>query len=68
MRMEQNIKSLAFSFAQKQSPEVFCKKRDFKNFAIFKRKYLCCSPFLIKFAAFRPATLLKRDSNTVVFL
>ena len=68
MRMEQNIKSLAFSFAQKQSPEVFCKKRDFKNFAIFTRKYLCWSPFLIKFEDFRPATLLKRDSNTVVFL
>ena len=37
-----------------------------KYFAIFPRKHLCCSIFLIKLQAFRPATLLKRDSNTGV--
>ena len=43
---------------QKQPPEVFCKKRVLKNFANFTGK-LCWSLFLIKFHAFRPATLLK---------
>ena len=31
-------------------------------------KHLCWSLFLIKLQAFRPATLLKRDSNTSGFL
>ena len=39
-----------------------------KNFAIFTEKHLCCSLFLIKLLVRRPATLLKRDSNTSVFL
>ena len=38
------------------------------NFAIFTGKQLCWRFFLIKLPAFRPATLLKRDSNTGVFL
>ena len=38
------------------------------NFAIFIGKHLCCSFFLIKLQAWRPATLLKRDSNASVFL
>ena len=38
------------------------------NFAIFAGKHLPCSLFLIKLQAFRPATLLKNDSNTGVFL
>ena len=32
--------------------------------ANFTGKHLCWSLFLIKLQAFRPATLLKRDSNT----
>ena len=36
------------------------------NFAIFTRKHLCWGLFLIKLQAFRPATFLKRDSNTGV--
>ena len=61
-------------FAQKQSPEVFCKKRCsvkkgvLKKFANLTGKHLCWSLFLIKLQAFRPATLLKRDFNTGVFL
>ena len=39
-----------------------------KNFAIFLGKHLCWNLFLIKLQALRPATLLKRDSNTGVFL
>ena len=53
--------------AGKQPPEVFCKKKVFKNFANFTGKYLCGSLFLIKLQALRPATLLKRDSNTGFF-
>ena len=40
-----------------------------KNFTIFTtRKHLGWSLFLIKLQTLRPATLLKRDSNTGVFL
>ena len=44
------------------------KKWFLKNFAILTGKHLCWSLFLIKLKlqAFRPATLLKRDSNTDV--
>ena len=36
----------------KQPPELFCKKGILKNFAIFTRKQLCWSLFLIKLQAF----------------
>ena len=49
-------------------PGVFCKNVALKTYAKFKGKHLCWSLFLIKLWAFRPATLLKRDSNTGVFL
>ena len=39
-----------------------------KNFAIFTGKHLCWSLFLINLQAFRSTALLKRDSNTGVFL
>ena len=48
-------------------PEVFCKKAVLKNFAMFTGKRLCWSLFLM-LQAFGLATLLKRDSNTGVFL
>ena len=51
---------------QKQPPEVFYKKAVLKNFAIFTRKHLCWSFFLIKLQAFRPDS--KRHSNKDVFL
>ena len=38
-----------------------------KNFALFARKHLCWSLFLIKLQFFKHATLLKRGSNTGVF-
>ena len=47
--------------------EVFCKKAVLKNFAMFTGKRLCWSLFLM-LQAFGLATLLKRDSNTGVFL
>ena len=44
------------------------KRAVLKNFAIFRGKHLCTSLFLKKLQAWRPATLLKRDSNTGAFL
>ena len=45
---------------------MFCKKGVLKNFANFTGKHLSWSLFLITFQVFRPATLLKIDSNTNV--
>ena len=42
------------------------KKSFLKNFTNFTRLHLCWSLFLTKLQAFRPATLLKTDSNTAV--
>ena len=39
-----------------------------KNFVNAAGKHLCWSLFFTKLKAFRPATYLKRDSYTVVFL
>ena len=39
---------------QKQSPEVFCERVVFKNFAIFTGRHLCWSSFLIKLQAWIP--------------
>ena len=44
------------------------KKGVHKNFGNFTRKHLSWSLFLIKLQVFRPATLLKRNSNTGVLL
>ena len=44
--------------------QIFFKIDFLKNFA---GKYLCWSIFLLKLQAWRPATLLRRDSNTGVF-
>ena len=48
--------------------QMFFKMDVLKNFGIFTEKHLCLSLFLIKFQAWRAATLLKRDSNTGIFL
>ena len=40
----------------------------YKSFAIFTGKHLCRSLIVIKFPACKPPNLLKRDSNTSVFL
>ena len=55
-------------YFKKQPPDVFYKKGVLKNFANFTEKRLCWSFLLIKLQAFKPAYLLKRDSNTGVFL
>ena len=48
--------------------ECSIKKAVLKNFVILTGKHLCWSFFLIKLQVFWPATLLKRGSNTSVFL
>ena len=54
--------------AENQRIDVFYKKAGLKHFAIFTGKHLYWSLFLIQLQTFRSATLLKRDSNTGVFL
>ena len=60
--MEYSIRT----FYKCSHPRCSLKKAVFKNLIIFTGKQLCWRLFLIK--AFRPATSLKRDSNTSVFL
>ena len=48
--------------------QMFFKIGVLKNFASFIGKYQCTSIFLIKLQAWTPAALLKRESNTGVFL
>ena len=48
---------------QKQPPGCSKKKLFLKFFAISTRKHLCWRYFFVKLQTFRPATLLKRDSN-----
>ena len=45
--------------------QMFFKIGVLKNFAIFTRKHLCCSRFVIKWKAFRSATLLKETPRQV---
>ena len=47
---------------------IFFKIGVLKNLAIFTGKYLCWSLFSIKLQTWRPATLLRRDSNMEVSL
>ena len=48
--------------------QMFFKIDVLKNFGNFTGKQLCWSLFLIKLQSWRPETLLKRNSNTGVFL
>ena len=59
-----------FSIPQYRSSQRRCsrKKAVLKSFPVFTEKDLCGSLFLVKLQAFRPAAVLKRDSNTDVFL
>ena len=53
-----------YNFYQNQpSADVF-QNKFFLNFPIFTGKRLCSSHYLVKFQAWRPIDLLKRDSNT----
>ena len=48
--------------------QMFSKVGVIKNFAKITRKHLCWSLFFSKVAGLQPAALLKRNSNTGVFL
>ena len=52
---------------QKQSLEVFFSKSCSQIFLNIHRKHLCWILVLMKLPAFRPETLLERDSNIGVF-
>ena len=54
--------ALHFHIIQKQSPEAFRKKKMFLKISQYSQKNICVA------VSFRLATLLKRDSNTGVFL
>ena len=49
------------NWVKKQPSKMFCKKNALKNFTNLTGKHLCWSRA-------RPATLLKSDSNTGIFL
>ena len=55
-------------YFQKQPPGMFCEKGVLKDLINFTGKHLCWSLFVTELWAFNSAYLLKRDSNTVVFL
>ena len=55
-------------YCRSSRSQMFFKIGVLKNFAIFRRKHLCWSLFLIKMQTWRLATLLRRDSNTGVCL
>ena len=52
----------------RRHPMCSVTKGALKFFANFMGKHLCCSLSLIKLQVFRPATLLKANSNTAAFL
>ena len=56
---------MAFLKISPVSQENTCMLQAFHQ---FHRKHLCWSHFLIKLQVWRPATLVKRDNNTGVFL
>ena len=53
---------------RKQPLKLLCKKSCFHKFCSFTGKQLCWSPVFIELQTFRPAALLKRDSNTDILL
>ena len=62
------IKREFIRYFQKHPPEVLCKKDALKDFANLTEKHLWWSFLLIKLQVWRPATLLKRNSNIAKFL
>ena len=62
------LDKFSFTFRSRCSQIILKIDRCLKNFAIFTGKHLRWSLFLIMLQAFRPATLLKKDSDRGVFL
>ena len=63
LNIEHIKKTFFFHFIQKQPRMCSVKEGVFKNFASFLGQHLYWSLLLIKLQSFRPATLLKTDSN-----
>ena len=61
-------RSIPIKVFQAATGGVLGKKSALKNFEIFTGNHLYWSLFLTELQAFRPATSLRRDSNTRVFL
>ena len=57
-----------FRSIQKQPPELFFKNKRFKKFCKFHKKATVSESYFIKVAELSPETILKRDSNTSIFL
>ena len=55
------------SSSRSRRSQMFFKIGVLKDFALFTGKQLCWSLFLTNFQAWRPATLLKRDSSIGIF-
>ena len=53
---------------QKQPPELFSKKRYFLKFSKIHRKTPVPEPLFNEVTGLRPATLIKKNSGTGVFL
>ena len=64
----ESISTIEDNYLEAATGGFFIKKAALKNFAIFTGKQLCWSLFLMKLQAFRPASLLKKGSNTGPFV
>ena len=64
-----NFSVQIFHHCYKYPPGVFHKKKLFSNILWYSQENTCVGvSFLVKLQAFRPVTILKRDSNTDIFL
>ena len=68
MSSRKSVEDIRLSFVRSSRFLMFFKRDVLKSFTNFAGKDLCWSLFLIKLQTFRPATLLKKDSSTGVFL
>ena len=67
-RSSNQHKEMLFHLLRSSQRKYSLKKGVLENFAISTGKYLCCSHFLVMLQTFRPATLIRRDSNIGIFL
>ena len=68
LQMESLSEVLVIANLEMQKPQVFYKESCSLRFRNIHKKTPVLKSFLIKLQAFRPAALLKRDSNTGFFL
>ena len=67
-RKQHQASNRSTHYIRSSRSQMFFKIRVFKNFAILTGTHLCRSLFLIKLQAWRPETLLKRDSKAWNFV